>query len=96
MADPDNDPNANPDLEADAHQVNPMHQADDATGEMPPALPIPGVSQYPQPPGVPNPRNLSSPKQTPQQDFGDRPATPIPSWPVPHGPTPGANPEPLP
>ncbi len=95
MADPDNDPNASPDLEADAHHVNPPMQENDATGEIPPALPIPGVSQYPQPAGVPNPRNLSSPKQTPQQDF-DHPTTGIPAWPVPHGPTPGPTPTALP
>lgn len=95
MADPDDDPNASPDLEADAHQVNPAFQADEATGEVPPALPIPGVSQYPQPPGVPNPRNLSSPKQTPALDFGDRPETPITA--TPHlGPTTGPTPTALP
>lgn len=63
MADPDNDPNAGQDLEADAQQSTPS----------PAPLPY-------QPPGDPfaghkttlNPHNLSAPRQTPAQDFGQR------------------------
>lgn len=71
MAEPDNDPNAEQDLEADAHQE-----------PAPPPLPYqPPGSPFPAKPTPLGPHNLSAPKQTPQTDFGQRLDTATPAQP---------------
>lgn len=100
MAEPDNDPNAEQGLEADAHQVNPTFSESHPVGEMPPpALPLPLPYQ---PPGrvfpVSHPpihRNVDTPKQIPVPELAKEELdanTADPNSPPTTGPTPTALP----
>lgn len=80
MAEPDNDPNASPDTQKPALPPTPLYQ--------PPGNPVPAIHP-------PTKRNLSVPKQTPQQEF-DHPSTPVVAPPPHSPPTTGPTPTALP